>query len=463
MAGKKTSLTLARKSRKRRAPGDDQIEPIGQGARKLAETGSLLLGMPAEIRAKILRELLCAEEDLLHMNGREGGISQIYLAILTTCRQLHHEGIDLLHGNRINFHIIDRFNDLQEELRNTMLSMSTKFSKIGFTITYEEFFDDEIYDYDSRKVTHEWTEAIRTAKHWTDIRIEARGQPLSQQSSASSNGNDVEDDLEPFGMLRRIKTVEIVGDVSTTYARELAKLIQGETPVVDLMAMYKSLERWVNRIDNTYGVSCDRDALDDELERAHAAALGMDPEMFYNCRKDALAAFESEYNPEALDVYASDPDPLKAEYKAHADMGQGMLDEMVEEAEDDPEVDSESLLADFDKRIGELQDNRRRPVAAISYHNSRFQYQGNHLYIAWRIALPPTPASSARRWCASRLLFVSLRLSMFKHYIFRMISLIIVDSIPSPHLYLPQTPVALHSRNFVLCFFQLLSFPSLLL
>lgn len=95
----------------------------------------------------------------------------------------------MFHGNRINFHVVDRENDPLNEWKITMLSRSSKFSKIGFTISHEDELDEDDGGgiFTRRRVIHEWVKDVRREGHWTDIRIEARDQPVPT-SSSTCNG-----------------------------------------------------------------------------------------------------------------------------------------------------------------------------------------------------------------------------------------------------------------------------------
>lgn len=58
-----------------------------------------------------------------------------------------------------------------------------------------------------------------------------------------------------------------------------------------------------------------------------------------------------------------DLDPRKARYEVLTKGAQGLVEKMVDDVKDEPEV-SRNLLTDLDKRIEELQNTRRRLVAA---------------------------------------------------------------------------------------------------
>jgi hypothetical protein len=359
-----------RESRKRRAPDVYQIDSKGPGARehklrrnpRRKSTTSLLLGLPAELRAKILKELLCGEGDVLHMNRDFFGTPQVYPLILATCRQLNHEGRVFFYANRINIDVKNRAYDIQRRLRELVGSISVNFTKIGFTVEDEE---ETTGEYDCRVVVHEWAQFLRTRSHWSDVRIEMLGPHSSLKATEDGVTKSSEScgfALTPFRIVRRLERAEVVG-VSKRFAEQLVMLMLGNTPVIELMDMYQSLNNWLDRIWQRHDDGILDFVWDDAIGSAHDAALRGDAHSFANFRQAAIASFEQEYNPFLLDIYENDPDPLRAEHKALTDNAQDVLEERVDEAKDEPEV-RKVLLEDLDKQIKELQSVRQRLVAA---------------------------------------------------------------------------------------------------
>lgn len=361
---------LAREPRKRRAPDVYQIDSKGPGARKhklrrnprRKSTTSLLIGLPAELRAKILKELLCGEGDVLHMNRDFFETPQVYPLILATCRQLNHEGRDVFYANRINVDVKNRAYDIQRRLRELVGSISVNFTKIGFTMEDEE---ETTGDYDCRLVVHEWAQFLRTRSHWSDVRIEMLGTHSSLKSAEDGVTKSFEScdfALTPFNIVRRLEHAEVVG-VSKGCAEQLVTLMLGNTPVIELMAMHQSLNNWLDRIWQRHDDGILDFAWDDAIGSAHDAALRGDADSFAEFRQAAIEFFDEEYNPLLLDIYENDPDPLRAQHEALTKDAQDILEERVDEAEDKPEV-RKVLLEDLDKQIKELQSVRRRLFAA---------------------------------------------------------------------------------------------------
>jgi hypothetical protein len=105
-----------------------------------------LLDTPAEIRSKILKELLSHEYGALFIELKEpivAGEEQIasprlHLAILATCGQLNEEGAVILYSNRIRVHVAKWQEELMQKFKATI---PARFNKLEFVVMLYRAFD----------------------------------------------------------------------------------------------------------------------------------------------------------------------------------------------------------------------------------------------------------------------------------------------------------------------------------
>jgi hypothetical protein len=163
----------------------------------------------------------------------------------------------------------------------------------------------------------DWVHLLREMRHWTDVHVQV-GELRSEAHNPESNLQNSKDEddnlvLGPIELLRRLEKAEIVGWVTKVYFKQLSKLMQGNTPVIDLSAMFDALGEGTNRFPHRWGFHLQTgDRLwGDKLSDAKDAALTVNAHDFYLCRRQVIKLFRADYDRDGPELYAEDPDPIR--------------------------------------------------------------------------------------------------------------------------------------------------------
>ena len=292
-----------------------------------------VLTIPVEVRLKILKELLYRREGVhFRSRGRQEGpnnapsaSASVQPQILACCRQLLQEGKPLFQSNRLHLSmgVCGYAGFLETNVQN---KLPCGFHKVQITLDVGEDLDirdhgvsiDTEPDYER---VYALVGILRASGECTDLRIHFRDMTCKNEKSIDSiealmtDLRSFDDAYEllmsPFRLLRGLQHVEFAGQKFTVYLEEVVKEMTGNSPVVDLPAMYYALCGWGIRNDPSFFENFDR-----SCSEAENAAFTMDAEEFYKIREFLAQEFYNTFIKDRNSIYNHDPEPLNSIYKA---------------------------------------------------------------------------------------------------------------------------------------------------
>jgi hypothetical protein len=280
-----------------------------------------LMKLPAEIRLKILRELLWQSEPLKKIGRRawyeeftrvEGTNYTFHPAILSTCRKLNEEGCTVLYeentvevmffcyGFDYNSHRID-WMGYATDLKRVSESLSQRARKLRITI--EVYCQNDLSADIARSDLRDLVQILLANSQWCSLEIHIKRNELHERF------------LRPFGILRRLRHVDVTG-VSPQFAAELSELMKSDSQVADLPKMYDHLARHARTVlsQSSRGVNPFDDFLFD-VEEAMDAGNVAD---FCKHRDKVLWEVEKIARENYQQIFQYDPDPVASRLSNNA-------------------------------------------------------------------------------------------------------------------------------------------------
>src|SRR5271170_5646890 len=212
-----------------------------------------LMKLPAEIRLKILRELLWQPEPLKKIGHRswheevtrvEATNYAFHPAILATCRKLNEEGCTVLYEeNTVDVIFFCYAFDYSQyrigwmgyatDLERVSESLSQRARKLRITV--EVYRRSDVSADIVRSDLRNLVKILQANPQWCNLDIRLEREELDEEI------------LRPFGILRRLRHVDVTG-VSPQFAAELSELMKSDSPVIDLPKMYYHFSRQTRAI-----------------------------------------------------------------------------------------------------------------------------------------------------------------------------------------------------------------------
>ena len=318
-----------------------------------------LMKLPAEIRLKILRELLWQPEPLkirremrsLHLcpipapllylsYGTEPSYGDyvettnyaFHPAILATCRKLNEEGCPVLYEeNTVDVTFYCNPFDCDEyrsdwmgyavDLASVSKPLSQRARKLRITVRIER--PNSLPATIMRTYVRDLVKVLQANPQWCslDIRLEFEERDHSEFESSDDEEDEIqlnEEILRPFDTLRRLRHVEVTG-VSAPFAATLSGLMKGDSPVTDLPRMYDSLAQY------TYASLSRRGANVIPHDHLHLAQQAMDAGNaadFYKHRDKVLWEVEKIARENHERIFQYDPNPVASRLSSNASVAQ---------------------------------------------------------------------------------------------------------------------------------------------
>ena len=247
--------------------------------------------LPAEIRIKILTELLWQQEPLRIMreagcprylheqnptSARRSSTFSFCPAVLLVCRALHEEGVAILYSNTVGCEIWCEYSDLNyvayqnsflrhswdiegkhipgrltraegiDPLFNSAKALLSRVKRLDVVVR----IDGHDACIDTRSAVRGFVEAARLLPMLSEMDIhlcmgiDRRAEVVHDLRRYEDEIISVQDykdfALGPFALLRNLKSVTFTG-VSSRIAEELGRVMMSQQPVVDLPRMYDNL------------------------------------------------------------------------------------------------------------------------------------------------------------------------------------------------------------------------------
>jgi hypothetical protein len=273
--------------------------------------------LPAEIRLKILRELLWQPEPLKKI-GRHSWSETVthveatnyafHPAILATCRKLNEEGCTVLYEENtvdvIFFHYGFEYNQYRidwmgyaTDLERVSESLSQRARKLRITVkVYYKNYDI------ARSDLRHLVEILMANPQWCSLDIRLEDKELNEEI------------LRPFGILRRLRHVDVTG-VSPQFAAELSELMQSDSPVIDLPKMYHRLTQHTHAVLSQSSRDVNPFDLLFPAEQAMDTGNAAD---FYKHRDMVLWEVEKIARENYQRIFRYDPDPVASRLSNNA-------------------------------------------------------------------------------------------------------------------------------------------------
>ena len=267
--------------------------------------------LPAEIRLEILRELLWQPEPLKKKKFGDRTLYQavarvkatnytFHPAILATCRKLNEEGCTVLYEENTvdvtfscyalhhNQYRIDWMN-YAVDLEMVSKSLSQRARKLRITVRAHRLPANIV-----RSGLRNLVKILQANPQWCSLDIHLEREELGEEI------------LRPFGILRRLRHVDVTG-VSPQFAAELSELMKGDSPVTDLPEMYYCLTRYTRTVLSQHSRGANSFDLLFPAEQAMNTGNATD---FYKCRDKVLWEMEKIAREDYRRVFQSDSNPL---------------------------------------------------------------------------------------------------------------------------------------------------------
>jgi len=275
--------------------------------------------LPAEIRLEILRELLWQQEPLKKIGRRpwdevagvEATNYAFHPAILATCRKLNEEGCTVLYEENtvdviFSYYVFDHnkyridWMNYAIDLEKVSKSLSQRARKLRITVRVHR--QRGVLANIVRSHLQNLVKILQANPQWCSLDIRLESEELDEEI------------LRPFGILRRLRHVDVTG-VSPQFAAELSELMKGDSPVTDLPMMFYRLARHTPAVLS----QSNRDVSSlDLLFPAKQAMNAGNAADFYKCRDKVLWEVEKVAREDYRRIFQSDPDPLASRLSNNA-------------------------------------------------------------------------------------------------------------------------------------------------
>ena len=352
------------------------FEPRAKRLRSWKSKRSLLMELPAEIRIKILTELLWQPEPL-RVIQEPHSISTIdeetptwvpricsfsfCPEVLLVCRALHEEGVNILYDNTIGCEIWCSSRGISQTsfLRHAW-DMKGKYVPARSTagdpryespkallsrvkrlnVVVRVSLNDICME--TRCAVREFVQAARLLPLLSEMEIhlhmgKVREDDTLYKTRVYHNENISVQDyrdfaLGPFALLRNLKRVTLTG-VSSSIAEELGRIMMGQEPVVDLPRMYQNLMLYVDyRISDDQCRLCYR--VFHHTERA-GHEVDMEDEPAFRKSRSKILNIIADHEAKIVKLVLDDTAP-QAIYDGHSPI-------LHDEGEDNESITSEDL------------------------------------------------------------------------------------------------------------------------
>jgi hypothetical protein len=357
---KTRNATRASKGLPRKRPSYD-LEALrpSRSKKRASQEYSLLMKLPAEVRLKILRELLWTPEPLRLLREAspntltwtwptvppswDGNVTGTNFTlcpeILAACRKLNEEGSPVLYEENTMDVVasydlgyfpvtnpVSPYGPINPEypygtklewmgrlssLAGIPESFNARARKLRITVEVRTLFCGDPRR--MRGVVRELVKVLRANPQWCslDVRLEDhRPRPVGYGIFSEEQDEIYLDEeiLRPLNSLRRIRHIEFTG-VSPQFAAELTELVKSDRPIIEPLKMYDSLKSYV---DNYIS-----DGTEEDLELAENAAEADNMPEFYRYRDKLIWTIEKFLRKEREDVFKNDPDPTRSRLSNH--------------------------------------------------------------------------------------------------------------------------------------------------
>ena len=295
--------------------------------------------LPAEIRLKILRELLWHPEPLKALRETSDPANDIwwwsrpldpqswddaitgtnytfYPEILAVCRKLNEEGGPVLYEENTVDVVVGYYPrppsgprvewmGRLSSLATISESLSARARKLRITVNNPCRA--------TRTLVRELVDVLRANPQWCSLNVRLGDRiSNSMQNGFFFNKEDEicwnEKTLWPLYLLRRLQHIEVTG-VSPQFAAELSELAKSDRPIIDLEKMYDSLSRYA--YGSIEGNIDEGEVFSEEdmrlAENAVEAGNVMD---FYKYRDAVIWDLEKFLRKQRADAFKNDPDPI---------------------------------------------------------------------------------------------------------------------------------------------------------
>jgi hypothetical protein len=286
--------------------------------------------LPAEIRLKILRELLWHPEPLKVLgeisrptwdNRLTGTNFTFYPEILAVCRKLNEEGgpvlyeentVDVVVYRYKGYPFLTRFEwmGVPESLATISESLSARARKLRITIDVERPLHDAFRT--MRTHMRQLVNVLRANPQWCSLDVRLGNHILNPMPcgrfSDEKNGIWLDEEiLRPLQLLRRLQHIEFTG-VSPQFAVEMTELMKSDRPIVDLQKMFDALEDYAYRSINDK--IDEREVFSEEdMRLAEEAMEACNVTNFYKYRNKVIWDLEKFLRKQRADAFKNDPDP----------------------------------------------------------------------------------------------------------------------------------------------------------
>jgi len=296
--------------------------------------------LPAEIRLKILRELLWHPEPLKALReasepandvrpwSRPGELRPwdgeitgtnytLYPEILAVCRKLNEEGGPVLYGENtvdvlVGYHPVCSYRPWLEwmghssTLASISESLSARARKLRITVKRNG-------SRATRALVRQLVNVLRANPQWCslDVRLgDMRNRLFSNEEDKICFNEKI---LRPLYLLRRLQHIEVTG-VSPQFATELSRLAKSDRPIINLPKMYDNLEGYGYRY---VGAEFHQMFQNEDLRRAKDAMDAGNVTDFYKYRDRVIWRLEIFLKERRADIFKNDPDPIHSRLSNH--------------------------------------------------------------------------------------------------------------------------------------------------
>ena len=346
--------------------------------------------LPAEIRLKILRELLWHPEPLKFVREDEdrpqfeppwplagthrcrGDLPEktnyaFHPAVLAVCRKLNDEGIPVLYEENTVEVAVYQARGYSYGPRCGWMGHATSLDDISEILSVRARKLQIKVQVKSRYTTPESMRAVlrrlvddlQQNPQWCslDIRLDEHVPKHQLFDQFSEDEDEIhlndEEALRPFKLLRRLRHVRFSG-VSPPLVAKLTSLMKSDIAVVDLPKMYDNLENYAyaNADEEVPGTF-----LEEYLYRAQDAMDDGNETDFYIHRNQVMWEVEKLLRKEQADVFKDDPNPISSRLSSH------------EFAHDQEHLENQQnqrvLIADLKKTMAQSQEEIRLKMEVL--------------------------------------------------------------------------------------------------
>jgi hypothetical protein len=293
--------------------------------------------LPAEIRLKILRELLWHPEPLkalretsepannvrpwsrpVELQSWDGEITgtnyTLYPEILAVCRKLNEEGGPVLYGeNTVDvvtcYHPVDSYRPGLEwmghssSLASISESLSARARKLRITVKRSG-------SRTTRTLVRQLVDVLRANPQWCSLDVRLEDNPMLYRFFSTEEDEIClnEKILRPLYLLRRLQHIEVTG-VSPQFAAELSELAKSDRPIIELEKMFDSLTGYA--YGSVGGGIRSREVFSEEdMKLAENAIEAGNVTEFYKYRDRVIWDVEKFLRKRRAGAFKNDPDPI---------------------------------------------------------------------------------------------------------------------------------------------------------